>query len=98
MLLMLNFMLENQFKTEVVVEDDQYEDHPGSTCYSDMFETYSVIENDDAEKDDEEVEKTQADLGSGWGRIIYFPLRRGKWVEFDVCQSTNDEGIERSFV
>lgn len=97
MLLMLNFMSENQFTTEVVAEDDQYEDQSASSCDSDVSERDSVTENDDSEEDDDEVEKPRADLGSGWGRIIYMPLRRGKRVEFDVCRSTNDEGTEGSF-
>ncbi|CAL5360088.1 unnamed protein product [Camellia sinensis] len=28
---------------------------------------------------------TRADPGSGWGRIIHTPIRRGKRVEMDVC-------------
>ncbi|KAF5935435.1 hypothetical protein HYC85_026564 [Camellia sinensis] len=31
---------------------------------------------------------TRADLGSGWGRIIHTPIRRGKRVEMDVCRAT----------
>ncbi|KAL2543788.1 uncharacterized protein Fot_13021 [Forsythia ovata] len=77
---------------EAAAEDDQYEDDPASPYDSDMSETDSVTENDDAEE-----EKPRADLGSGWGRIIYMPLRRGKRVEFDVCRAMNDEGTEGSF-
>ncbi|CAA2956545.1 37S ribosomal S22, mitochondrial-like isoform X3 [Olea europaea subsp. europaea] len=93
----LDIDTENQFTTEVVAEDDQYEDQSASSCDSDVSERDSVTENDDSEEDDDEVEKPRADLGSGWGRIIYMPLRRGKRVEFDVCRSTNDEGTKGSF-
>lgn len=92
----LDIDTENQFTTEASAEGDQYEDHPAPSCDSDMSETDSITEIDDA-KEDYEVEKPQADLGSGWGRIIYMPLRRGKRVEFDVCRAMNYEGTEGSF-
>lgn len=49
----------------------------------------------DANEDDEEVNR--ADLGSGWGRIIYSPQKRGKRVEMDVCRAINREGSEGVF-
>ncbi|CAA0812270.1 Unknown protein [Striga hermonthica] len=48
-------------------------------------------------EDDEKDESPRADLGSGWGRIIYMPFRRGKRVEMDVCRATNEEGTQGSF-
>ncbi|CAL5437463.1 unnamed protein product [Camellia sinensis] len=40
---------------------------------------------------------TRADPGSGWGRIIHTPIRRGKRVEMDVCCATNRDGSEGLF-
>ncbi|CAA3023576.1 37S ribosomal S22, mitochondrial isoform X1 [Olea europaea subsp. europaea] len=58
----------------------------------------SITGIDVAEKEDyEEVEKPRAELGSGQGRIIYIPLRRGKRIEIDSCRATNYKGTEGSF-
>ncbi|XP_051145642.1 rsm22-cox11 tandem protein 2, mitochondrial [Andrographis paniculata] len=54
-------------------------------------------EPDATASDDEKETEPRADLGSGWGRIIYMPFRRGKRVELDVCRATNAEGTEGSF-
>lgn len=56
-----------------------------------------VMEGDDVDDNDEEVEDDDtghADLGGGWGRIIYMPVRRGKQVTMDVCRSTNQDATE----
>ncbi|KAG6555233.1 hypothetical protein Mapa_003274 [Marchantia paleacea] len=34
----------------------------------------------------------EADLGSGWARIVRPPLRRGRHVVLDVCRSTDRDG------
>ncbi|KAL7167783.1 hypothetical protein ACSBR2_038277 [Camellia fascicularis] len=82
---------EDQFESEG--EDVPYEDDPISYD-SDIIETDAITENDEEE---EEQETAHADLGSGWGRIIYTPVRRGKRVEMDVCRATNRDGSEGSF-
>lgn len=41
-------------------------------------------------------ERPIADLGSGWGRIIFSPVRRGKRVTIDICRSTKRDGSEGS--
>lgn len=55
-----------------------------------------VVEVDDHEDNEEEEEDDtcHADLGGGWGRIIYMPVRRGKQVTMDVCRSTNQDASE----
>ncbi|KAM5571244.1 hypothetical protein ABKV19_011718 [Rosa sericea] len=57
-----------------------------------------VVEVDDHEDNEEEEEEEDdtghADLGGGWGRIIYMPVRRGKQVTMDVCRSTNQDASE----
>ncbi|XP_009359576.2 methyltransferase-like protein 17, mitochondrial isoform X1 [Pyrus x bretschneideri] len=57
---------------------------------SDVMEPDLVDENNE----DEEDETGHADLGGGWGRIIYMPVRRGKQVTMDVCRSTKLDGSE----
>ncbi|KAM2075481.1 hypothetical protein ACFX1T_038367 [Malus domestica] len=59
---------------------------------SDVMETDMVDEND--KNNEEEDETGHADLGGGWGRIIYMPVRRGKQVTMDVCRSTKRDGSE----
>ena len=84
-------LIEDQFESEG--ELVPYEDDPASYD-SDIIEADAVTENGDEE---EEEETARADLGSGWGRIIYSPLRRGRRIEMDVCRATNREGTEGSF-
>ncbi|KDP25245.1 hypothetical protein JCGZ_20401 [Jatropha curcas] len=63
---------------------------------SDATETDTIDDND--EDGEEEQEKTaRADLGGGWGRIIFPPVRRGRQVTMDVCRSMNQNGSEGSF-
>uniref|UniRef100_A0A5B7BD60 Methyltransferase-like protein 17, mitochondrial n=1 Tax=Davidia involucrata TaxID=16924 RepID=A0A5B7BD60_DAVIN len=83
---------EDQFESDP--EDVPYEEDP-VPYDSDITETDAIIENDEEEEEDEET--ARADLGSGWGRIIYTPVRRGKRVEMDVCRAINRDGSEGSF-
>ncbi|KAI3859805.1 hypothetical protein MKX03_013680, partial [Papaver bracteatum] len=56
--------------------------------------------NSDASEDavdkyeEEEVEECPADLGTGWGRIIFAPMKRGKQVLMHVCRSAKQDGSE----
>lgn len=49
---------------------------------------------DVTDEDDENDEAARANLGGGWGRIIYMPVRRGRHVTMDVCRSTNCDASE----
>ncbi|KAJ4711836.1 methyltransferase-like protein 17, mitochondrial [Melia azedarach] len=51
--------------------------------------------NEDWERKEEET--SHADLGGGWGRIIFSPVRRGRQVAMDVCRSIKSDGSEGSF-
>lgn len=71
---------------------------------SDITGKSVVTEDEDEEEDDEEEEgeeegeeTARADVGSGWGRIVYSPVRRGRLVEMNICRSTNREGSEGCF-
>lgn len=90
-------MTEDQFESEE--EDVPYEEDRVSYD-SDVTETDVISENDedeDKEEEQDDEEKAHADLGSGWGRIVYTPVRRGKRIEMDVCRSMDREGLEGSF-
>ncbi|XP_049362165.1 rsm22-cox11 tandem protein 2, mitochondrial [Solanum verrucosum] len=88
--------LEIDYEDQFISEDEDIQDEVDHATYdSDATETDAVTENDDWEEEGEE--KSHADLGGGWGRIIYSPLRRGKRIEMDVCRSMNQEGSEGSF-
>jgi ribosomal protein RSM22 (predicted rRNA methylase) len=60
---------------------------------SDMSDSES--ETDEIKED--ENEDPRADLGSGWGRIVYSPIRRGKRILLDVCRATDHSGSDGSF-
>ncbi|KAA8525735.1 hypothetical protein F0562_007590 [Nyssa sinensis] len=85
--------------------EDQFVSEDGDVPYegdlvpydSDITETDAITENEEEEEEDEDEETARANLGSGWGRIIYTPVRRGKRVEMDVCRAINREGSEGSF-
>ncbi|KAM3402743.1 hypothetical protein ACQJBY_006513 [Aegilops geniculata] len=47
--------------------------------------------------EEEEEESIRADLGGGWGRIIYSPIRRGRQVQMDVCRATKWDASEGAF-
>ncbi|VAH17136.1 unnamed protein product [Triticum turgidum subsp. durum] len=47
--------------------------------------------------EEEEEEPIRADLGGGWGRIIYSPIRRGRQVQMDVCRATKRDASEGAF-
>ncbi|WOL07008.1 37S ribosomal protein S22, mitochondrial [Canna indica] len=58
---------------------------------SDIAETNMFHGNDNEE------EQTHANLGSGWGRIIYMPVRRGRQIQMDICRSTKRDGSQGAF-
>lgn len=46
------------------------------------------------EEEEEDTDEPVADMGSGWGRILFHPVRRGKRVIIDVCCSANRNGTK----
>ncbi|XP_047325172.1 probable S-adenosyl-L-methionine-dependent RNA methyltransferase RSM22, mitochondrial [Impatiens glandulifera] len=93
--------LEIDYEDQFASEDEVTEEGNLVRYESDMAEKDAIVEigyKDGCGGEDVEGErKEEADLGSGWGRIIFSPLRRGKRVELDICRSTNREGSEGSF-
>ncbi|KAK9067931.1 hypothetical protein SSX86_012042 [Deinandra increscens subsp. villosa] len=75
--------------------EDIFDDKKMIKYESDINEPYFTSESDAEEETSQET--TRADLGSGWGRIIFSPIKRGKRVEMDVCRATNNEGTEGCF-
>lgn len=70
-----------------------YKAHP-SSYESDATESDTLTEY---EAEEEGEEAGNADLGGGWGRIIFMPRRRGRHIEMDVCRATKRDGSEGSF-
>ncbi|KAL0446506.1 UNVERIFIED_CONTAM: Rsm22-cox11 tandem protein 1, mitochondrial, partial [Sesamum latifolium] len=92
----LEIDVESQFGSEAAQNDDYEKEDESTVSYdSDYSETDAATSENDENEEEEDVPR--ADLGSGWGRIVYMPLRRGKRVELDVCRATNSEGTEGSF-
>ncbi|PHT57796.1 hypothetical protein CQW23_00159 [Capsicum baccatum] len=88
--------LEIDYDYQFISDDEDVQDEDDPISYdSDVTDTDATTEVDDWEEEGEET--ARADLGGGWGRIIYTPLRRGKRIEMDVCRSMNREGSEGSF-
>ncbi|KAH6790686.1 copper ion binding / methyltransferase [Perilla frutescens var. frutescens] len=94
----LEIDMENQFDSEEYEEDA---DNATSNELTLSEEADATTENENAAEGEGEGEgegeAPRADLGTGWGRIIYMPFRRGKRVELDICRATNSEGTEGSF-
>ncbi|KAK1419168.1 hypothetical protein QVD17_28328 [Tagetes erecta] len=99
---------DDQFDSEPedIVDDkkmDQFDSEPEDIAddkkmikyESDINEPYETSASDAEEETSQET--TSADLGSGWGRIIFSPIKRGKRVEMDVCRATNHDGTEGRF-
>ncbi|XP_059444730.1 uncharacterized protein LOC132176516 [Corylus avellana] len=94
---------EDLMKLQQEADDIPYEEVDPATYDSDVMETDAVDKYDDDDDDEEEEEEeeeeetTSADLGGGWGRIIFPAVRRGRQVTMDVCRSTERDGSEGSF-
>ncbi|GAB4834618.1 hypothetical protein Ancab_032881 [Ancistrocladus abbreviatus] len=85
---------EDQFESET--DDIVPYDYDRSQYDSDVPETdaHALTEREDEVG---EGDIAPADLGSGWGRIIFSPQRRGKRIEMDVCRAIKRDGSEGSF-
>ncbi|OAY78496.1 Methyltransferase-like protein 17, mitochondrial [Ananas comosus] len=83
---------EDQFETEEE-EEPSFEDDLVPYA-SDVAETSLFHKN---EEEEDEVEEVRAGVGSGWGRIIYTPVRRGRQIQMDVCRATKRDGSEGTF-
>ncbi|KAE8662021.1 Methyltransferase,copper ion binding isoform 2 [Hibiscus syriacus] len=70
-----------------------YEEVDASAYDSDVTETDNIIDSDE----DQEDETVNANLGGGWGRIVFAPVRRGRQVHMNICRSTNPDASEGSF-
>ncbi|CAD6204227.1 unnamed protein product [Miscanthus lutarioriparius] len=84
---------DDQFPSE---EDEEVPVDGGDSLVpyaSDEHELSLFHESEEAEED----QTIRADLGGGWGRIIYSPIRRGRQVQMDVCRSTKRDASEGAF-
>ncbi|XWS38190.1 hypothetical protein CRYUN_Cryun19dG0109100 [Craigia yunnanensis] len=70
-----------------------YEEVDPSAYDSDIVESDNVNDTDE----DQEEETVNADLGGGWGRIVFPPVRRGRQVHMNICRPTNQDASEGSF-
>lgn len=84
---------DDQFEEEIE-EIVPYKAHP-SSYDSDATESEALTENE--EEEERKEEEGHADLGTGWGRIIFMPQKRGRRIEMDVCRATKRDGSEGSF-
>ncbi|KAL1568855.1 5-oxoprolinase (ATP-hydrolyzing) [Salvia divinorum] len=94
----LEIDVESQFDSEEA-ESDEYEKDADDRASNDQKLSHATTVNESGAEgvEEEAAAAASADLGSGWGRIIYMPFRRGKRVEMDICRATNSEGTEGSF-
>ncbi|XP_050230514.1 uncharacterized protein LOC126679510 isoform X2 [Mercurialis annua] len=73
-----------------------YEEVDARHYDSDAIET-DIDDDNDEEDEEEQEERAHADLGGGWGRIIFSPVRRGKQITMDVCRPVNQNSSEGLF-
>jgi 5-oxoprolinase (ATP-hydrolysing) len=93
MFLVPAFFSDDQFPSE---EDEEVPVDGGDSLVpyaSDEHELSLFHDSEEAEED----QTIRADLGGGWGRIIYSPIRRGRQVQMDVCRSTKRDASEGTF-
>ncbi|KAK1306742.1 hypothetical protein QJS10_CPA10g00644 [Acorus calamus] len=99
----VKFETERQTIQEPEDLDTDYEEQLLPEADEDISNEEPVSNNSDITDSDtdngynEEDEQVPADLGGGWGRIIFTPVRRGNRVTMDVCRSTKQDGSEGSF-
>ncbi|XP_057520443.1 uncharacterized protein LOC130800790 [Amaranthus tricolor] len=86
--------LEIDFEGEYELGADDIVPDEVSLQDSDATELEVLTEHED-EEEGEEV--GHADLGTGWGRIIFMPQKRGKRIAMDVCRATKRDGSEGAF-
>jgi hypothetical protein len=77
-----------------LVPDDSLVEDDSLVPYASDTQELSLFHESGAEEEEEPI---RADLGGGWGRIIYSPIRRGKQVQMDVCRSTKRDASEGAF-
>ncbi|KAL9406643.1 hypothetical protein Peur_003615 [Populus x canadensis] len=84
---------------EDLIEQNQPEEEVPYEEVDPVYYDSDVIETDTNDDNDEEEqeEEAHADLGGGWGRIVFSPFKRGRQVTLDVCRSNNRDNSEGSF-
>lgn len=73
-----------------------YQEVDPVTYDSDVMETED-LDGDGEEEGEEQEESALADLGGGWGRIVFSPRRRGRHISMDICRSIKRDASEGSF-
>lgn len=91
--------IEDLIKLQQEAADIPYGEVDPATYDSDEMEAEAADKNEEEgeEEEKEEEEKTSADVGGGWGRIIFPSVRRGRQVTMDICRSTKRDCSEGSF-
>jgi len=88
------FFSDDQFPSE---EDEEVPVDGGDSLVPYASDEHELSLFHDSEEAEEEDQTIRADLGGGWGRIIYSPIRRGRQVQMDVCRSTKRDASEGAF-
>ncbi|RCV44148.1 hypothetical protein SETIT_9G350900v2 [Setaria italica] len=90
----LSIDYDDQFPSE---QDEEVPNDGGDSLVPYASDEHELSLFHDSEEAEEEEQTIRADLGGGWGRIIYSPIRRGKQVQMDVCRSTKRDASEGAF-
>jgi len=88
------FFVDDQFPSE---QDEEVPNDGGDSLVPYASDEHELSLFHDSEEAEEEEQTIRADLGGGWGRIIYSPIRRGKQVQMDVCRATKRDASEGTF-
>ena len=74
-------MIEDLIKLQQEAEDIPYEEVDPATYDSDVMDTDAADQDDEDEEEQEET--TSADLGGGWGRIMFDEAGMSRWMFVD---------------
>uniref|UniRef100_A0A7N0UG87 Methyltransferase-like protein 17, mitochondrial n=1 Tax=Kalanchoe fedtschenkoi TaxID=63787 RepID=A0A7N0UG87_KALFE len=85
----------NRNMEDMEIDYEENEDEDPTGYESNATEPDIPGEDDSCENKDEKIDT--ADIGSGWGRIVFWPVHRGNLVEMNVCRAGNREGTAGSF-
>lgn len=87
------------YEDQIEVEtDEHFSNHEGNvTPYASDVSEITLFNKNDEDDNDDDDEQGRADLGGGWGRILYSPVRRGKRIALDVCRSIKRDASEGAF-
>lgn len=92
-----DLIIDYEDQIEIATDEAISNDEGDIVPYDSDVSEITLFNKNDEEDDGNDDEQGRADLGGGWGRILYMPVRRGKRIALDVCRSTKRDASEGTF-